>query len=254
MFAADGTEHLLLTVKFVEGVGLEHNAFPVPAVIEAEEMPDLVGTFLRDPVDQVVIVVLSPVIFVAETGGRDDRCTHLLAGKAEDKTVAVPEEILIDDKKDRFCDTVAVFIILDAVEQRLGVYLFPADHISHHPDLVLGDRGRDTEDGRDHAGDRRLETGRGEGIPKDMDMHRYILLEWAPINILRRAWAGSSRSITNAPSRWVSATTRAQRSGFTRQGFLSDVPTFTGKKYRRKLFLPSTIYSIPISRFTPEPT
>ena len=35
-------------------------------------------------------------------------------------------------------------------------------------------------------GYRHLETGWGLGIPKNIEMHRYILLEWAPINILRR--------------------------------------------------------------------
>ena len=60
MFAADRAEHLLLAVQFVKGIGFEHDAFPVRAVIEAEEMPDLVGTFLRDPVDQIVIVACRP--------------------------------------------------------------------------------------------------------------------------------------------------------------------------------------------------
>src|SRR5208337_4417788 len=201
MLPADRTEHLLLAVKFVEGIGSEHDTFPVLAMIEAEKMPDLVGTFLRDPVNQVVIVILPPVIFIAETGSRDDRCTYLLAGKAEDKTVAVPEEILVDNKKDRFRYPVVVFIGLDAVQQRLRIDLFPADHISHHPDVVLVDIGRHAEDRRDHAADRRLETGRGEGIPKNMDMHRYILLEWAPINILRHASGSTSRSTIPARSK-----------------------------------------------------
>ena len=47
--------------------------------------------------------------------------------------------------------------------------------------------------------DRHLKPLRGKGIPKNMDMHRYILLEWVPINILRRVSGNTSRNtIRNA--------------------------------------------------------
>jgi hypothetical protein len=151
MLAAGGTEHLLLAIKFIECIGFEHDTFPVLAMIEAKEMPDLMSPLLGNPVHKIIIVVLSPVIFIAEPGCGDNCRTHLLAGEAEDKTVAVPEEILMDNKKDGFCDPVAVLIGLDAVKKCLGIDLFPADHISHHPDVVLGNRSRHAEDRRNHA-------------------------------------------------------------------------------------------------------
>jgi len=135
--AAGGTEHLLLAIKFVEGIGLEHDAFPVGTVIEAEEMADLMGPFLGDPVYQVIVAALPAIVLVPETGGRYYGSTDLLAGEAEDETVAIPEEILVDNEKDGIGNTVMVLVRLDTVKQCLCIDLFPADHISHHPDMIL---------------------------------------------------------------------------------------------------------------------
>ena len=68
MFPARCAEHLFLTVQFIEGVGFEHNAFLVTAVFKTKEVPDFMGPFFCYPVDEVVIVPISPVILITEAG------------------------------------------------------------------------------------------------------------------------------------------------------------------------------------------
>ena len=74
-------------------------------------------------------------------------------------TVAVPEEVLVDDEKDGVVDPVPVLVGLDAVEQRLCIDLLPRHDVAHHADMVLRHRGRNTEHRRDRARDRHLEAG-----------------------------------------------------------------------------------------------
>jgi hypothetical protein len=68
LLTAPGTEHFFLPVQFIEGIWFEHDAFPVVAVIKAEQVPDFVSTFLCYPVNEVVIVPVPSVIFITEPG------------------------------------------------------------------------------------------------------------------------------------------------------------------------------------------
>ncbi len=45
-FTAYFTEHLFLPIQFIESVGFKHDAFPVRAVIKAEQVPDFVRHLL----------------------------------------------------------------------------------------------------------------------------------------------------------------------------------------------------------------
>jgi hypothetical protein len=159
LFFTGRAEHLLLPVELVERVGPEHDALGILAVAKAQQVPDLVGAFLCDPVDQVIVPVLPPVVLVAEPGGRDNRGTDLLPGKAEDEIVPVPVQVLVDDKEDRLIDPVPVLVGLDAVEQRPGIDLVACVIVPHHPDRVLRHFGTDTEDRRYDSFDRLLEAG-----------------------------------------------------------------------------------------------
>ena len=194
LLLAGRAEHLFLTIQFIESIRFEHDAFLVTAVFKTEKVPDFMGAFFSDTVNEIVIVPIPPVILIPQPGGGDNRGAGSLAGKPEDKTVAVLEKVLVHHQQDGFLQGMAVLIHVDALQQRLRIDLPALVHISHDTHMVLRNRCRNTNNCRDRAGDRHLEPGRGEGIPKNMDMHRYILLEWVPINILRRVSGSISRN------------------------------------------------------------
>ena len=66
LFTAYFTERFFLPIQFIEGVWFKHNAFIVVAVVKAKQVADFVRTFFYYPVNKVVIVPASPVIFILD--------------------------------------------------------------------------------------------------------------------------------------------------------------------------------------------
>jgi hypothetical protein len=143
---AGGAHDFFLAVQFIEGIGFEHYAFPVRAVGQAKEMPDLVGSLLHDAIDEIIVISPPSIIFIVQAGSGNYTGTYGFAGQAEDETVPVPEQVLVDYQQHRFGDIMPVLVCLDTVQQGLGINL-PADHIqSCYAHMVLGHRCFDTED------------------------------------------------------------------------------------------------------------
>ena len=109
------TEHLFLPIQFIEGIRFKHDAFPVMAVVKSKQVPDFVSTFFCYPVNKIVVVPASSIIFVTEPCSRDYCCTNRFTGKSEYKTVAVFKKVLVNNQEERFLYGMAVLICLDAV-------------------------------------------------------------------------------------------------------------------------------------------
>src|SRR5665647_459419 len=101
-----------------------------------------------------------------------------------------------------------VLVLLDAVQQNLRIDLFSPVHVSHYTHRVFRNQRLDAHYRRYLTGYRQLKAGRRQGIPKNMDMHRYILFKWAPINILRRASGNISQNTILTPLKWGSERTQ----------------------------------------------
>jgi hypothetical protein len=159
-FPAGGADNFFLAVQFIERVRFEHHTFAVRTVRETKEMPDLMRSFFDNPINKVVIASPAIIILIAQAGRGNHAGTNGFAGKAEDKTVAVTEQVLVDNQKNRFGNSMPVLIGLDTVKQGLCVNLFP-DHIqSRDTHMVLRNGGFYTENRFDTPGHRHLEAGR----------------------------------------------------------------------------------------------
>ena len=90
--------------------------------------------------------------------------------------MAIPKEVVVDDKKDGICQAMAEFVRVNAIEDSVRINLPAPRHKSRHPDVVLGHCCRDPEQGRNCAGHWYLKSLRGSSIPKNMEMHRNIQL------------------------------------------------------------------------------
>jgi hypothetical protein len=121
---AGGTYYFLLPVQFVKSIGFEHDTFAVSAMGQAEQVPDLMGPFLDDPVNEIVIAPPPAIIFIVQAGGRHNAGTHGFTGKPKNKTVSLPEQVLVNNQEYGLLDPVPVFVGLDAVQQCLGIDLF----------------------------------------------------------------------------------------------------------------------------------
>jgi hypothetical protein len=83
---ADRTEHLFLTVQFIEGIWPEHDTFPVTAVPQTEEVHDFMGAFFGYAVNKVIIIPVPAIILVSQPGGGYNSSAGRLPGKSEHKT------------------------------------------------------------------------------------------------------------------------------------------------------------------------
>jgi hypothetical protein len=115
LLPASRTEHLFLSIQFIEGIGPEHDTFLVTAVFKTEKVPDFMGTLFGDTVNEIVIIPVPPVILITQPGSGDDRSADRLAGKPEYKTVAIFEKVLVYHQQEGFFYGMAVFICLDTL-------------------------------------------------------------------------------------------------------------------------------------------
>ena len=97
-------------------------------------------TLLGDTIDQVIVAADSAIIFVPEPGSRYHCRTNRFPGQAEYETVAIPEQILVNNEKDRFGQGMPVLVGMYTIEESLGIDLMPADHVPHNPHLIFCDR------------------------------------------------------------------------------------------------------------------
>ena len=156
---ADRAYNFLLPVQFIEGIGFEHDTFAVSTMGETKEMPDLVGSFLDNAIDKIIVIPPPAIIFIVQACRGNYAGSHGFAGQAEDETVPVPEQVLVDDQQHRPGNIVPVLVCLDTVQQGLGINL-PADHIqSRYTHMVLGHRGFNSEDRFNAPRHRQLESG-----------------------------------------------------------------------------------------------
>ena len=82
-------------------MGGEHDALPLRAVRESEQVTDLVGPFLRDPVHQVVLARSPAVELVGKPCRRHDRRPEPRMCKTVDELLALDKNIVRDDQEER---------------------------------------------------------------------------------------------------------------------------------------------------------
>jgi uncharacterized UPF0146 family protein len=169
---AGRTEHLLFAIEIIKRPGTVHDAFRVTAVIQSEEVPDLVGSFLDDPVDAVIITLFTPVVLIFEACGGDEACVDRRSCKPEDEVPSGEEEIGSHDEKNSPGGAVLPGVdILNVVEDLLCVVLVALPVIPSDENLVFTHIDRQVEKVGDGAGNRELVALRGAMIPKDKDAH-----------------------------------------------------------------------------------
>jgi hypothetical protein len=62
-------EPAFFPIEVIQCQRVMHDAFRDRAVIKPEQMSDLMGTFFYGTVDQIILVPLSAIKFIGETGG-----------------------------------------------------------------------------------------------------------------------------------------------------------------------------------------
>jgi hypothetical protein len=144
---ADRADYFFLAIQFIESVGFEHDTFPVRAVRQTKEMPNLMGTFLDNAIDEVVIGSPAAIIFIVQACSRDNARSHRFAGKAENKTVPFPEQVLVNNEQHGFGNLMPVLVCLDTVQQRLCINLLPYHVQTRNPHMIIDNRGFYAEDG-----------------------------------------------------------------------------------------------------------
>jgi hypothetical protein len=187
------TELFLFGIKFVEGMWIEHDTFVVAAMPETEQVADLVGSFLGNPVDEVFVVFIAPVIFVLEPGTGNDRYTGRRSCESKNKVKARCKDVVPKDEEYGRFDPVKVHERRHIVEDRACVHLVPVPEIPAYGHGILGNIERepcDTGDAPQHGPGK---ARRGPAIPKNKDIHSHSILRWRGINILSNVSAGTSQ-------------------------------------------------------------
>jgi hypothetical protein len=71
------------TLEIVKGQGVVHDTFRRHAMIQAEEVPYLMGTLLYCPVNKVILVTVSPIELIGQPCCGHDCCPCRRTGQAE---------------------------------------------------------------------------------------------------------------------------------------------------------------------------
>jgi len=139
-FPARTAEDLLLPVQLRQRIGPEHDAFGNAAVAEAKEVARLVGAFLGEAVDQVIIAGRPAVILVGKPGSRYHGHAGIRPGQPEDEAVARGKKVLGDDDEDRVSDSMPALKGTGAVQHGCRIQLPARVGIAGEADVVLGNR------------------------------------------------------------------------------------------------------------------
>jgi len=138
-----------------------------------------VGPLPGDPVDEVFVILLPPVILVTEADAGDNRDLCRRSCQTENKIKARCKDIAPEHEKDRQFDPVEAHEGGHVVEDRACIVLVPVSRISPEDHGVFSNiprKPRDTGDTSQHGP---LEARRGPAIPKNKDIHLHSILEMA---------------------------------------------------------------------------
>jgi len=178
-------EPAFLPVEVIQGKGIEHDTLGGRAVIQADEVADLVGALLDQAVDELVFIAIPPVKLVCEPAGRDNGSAGRRPGESEEGHDPVHEDVIAGHEDHRVLQSLPLPAGINTVEDYPGIGLPPRTYVPVQDDRVAADPCRDAEKIGDQARDRELQAGRGPGIPKNKEIHHHVLTMGAHKHIER---------------------------------------------------------------------
>jgi hypothetical protein len=173
--SASLTEDSFLPVEIIKGQRLIHDTGRVRTVFQAKEVADLVTPFLHNPLDKLVFVVRNAIEPIIQPDCGNNRYAGQRTSKTEKGGHPFGKQIIPADEEHWARYSLPLSEELKAIQYGTSISLSSRSNVAVKDNWVCTDKDRKREKVTDEPGDRKFESSRSAGIPKNKEIHYYYI-------------------------------------------------------------------------------